>query len=133
MIKPIEHIPYSSKYPGVQDWDDPPTCILWQEFRDTLSHLQQHGELPPVYQSRDHLNKQIEVEIDSAIKNVWEQRMTDVIEQQRAQGVELVWFIVDGFVLYWDKVGAESSSLLMIRSLQGLLMYRCSSVYPTIY
>lgn len=27
-----------------------------------------------------------------------------VEEDQRSKGFELVWFLVDGFVLYWDKV-----------------------------
>ena len=100
----MEQVPYSSRYPDIQDWDDPPTCILWPEFRSTLKHLRSTGMLPPQHQSHDHLNAQNTVEIDSELEERWKRTFEELAEQEKAKGVELVWALVEGFVLYWDPV-----------------------------
>jgi len=97
-------VPYSSEYPDLQDWDDPPTCILWQEFRDTLRTIKKIGKLPAQHQSHDHLNKQVEVDVDQAVLDQAREGFKRIEDDQRLKGFELVWFLVDGFVLYWDQV-----------------------------
>ncbi len=103
--QPVERVSFSSRYPDLQDWDDPPTCVLWPEFRSTLSHVRSHGVLPPLHSSHDHLNKQVEVDVDSKAETRWREAFRELVEIKAAEGVELTWFIVDGFVLYWDEVG----------------------------
>lgn len=102
--QPIEQVPYSPDYPDLQDWDDPPTCILWSDFRDTLRTIQSTGTLPAQHQSHDHLNKQVEVDVDAGVLDTAREAFQRIEQQYRETGYELVWFIVDGFVLYWDKV-----------------------------
>ena len=104
LIKPIEQVPYATEYPDIQDWDDPPTCILWNEFRSTMDHLRNHGTLPHQHTSHDHLNKQVEVEIDPSVQEEWKQAFKRLKEEKEEENIELVWYIVDGFVLYWDMV-----------------------------
>ncbi|ORY33384.1 hypothetical protein BCR39DRAFT_463559 [Naematelia encephala] len=99
---PIDQVPYSKKY-GVQDWDDPPTCILWDEFRATLKYIRIHGTLPNLHTSHDHLNKQVELELDPMVKEAWRIEFQRFNAEMNGEGVEVVWFIVDGFVLYWDQ------------------------------
>ncbi|WWC91858.1 uncharacterized protein L201_006805 [Kwoniella dendrophila CBS 6074] len=68
--------------------------------QDDFCPTGQHGGHP----SHDHLNKQVEVGIREAVFSKWEDRFHKYINEQRDQGVELIWYIVDGFVLYWDKI-----------------------------
>jgi len=103
-FQPIDQVPYAIEFPDVQDWDDPPTCILWPEFRSTLQYVRSQGSLPPLHNSHDHLNKQIEVDVDSAVEARWREAFEKLTADKAGEGVELVWFIVDGFVLYWDEV-----------------------------
>ncbi|GFZ50946.1 hypothetical protein JCM24511_08704 [Saitozyma sp. JCM 24511] len=100
---PVEQVPYSPDFPDLQDWDDPPTCILWPEFRDTLRHVRSTGVLPELHQSHDHLNKQVEVEIDSGVFERARATFTQIEADSHARGESIVWYIVDGFVLFWDK------------------------------
>lgn len=87
----------------MQDWDDPPTCVLWPAFRDALSHIKQTGAIPG-HESHDHLNKQVEVGVRSQALDEWREKFKRLYETELEKGVEIVWFLVDGFVLYWDKV-----------------------------
>lgn len=97
---PAEAIPFTQDQPAVQDWDDPPTCILWEDFRGTLTHVKRLGTLPPSHQSHDHLNEQVPVGVDEDSKSRWKSRF---------EQLKVVWVIVDGFVLYWDPVSAICS------------------------
>jgi len=99
---PADKVPYSLEYPGIQDWDDPPTCILWPEFRSVLSHVRKTGTLPDVHLSHDHLNKQDELQLDPDVVETWRVEFDKIRAEYAGEGVELIWFLVDGFVLYWD-------------------------------
>lgn len=107
MWQPIEDVPYSPSYPDLQDWDDPPTCILWSDFRETLRTIRSSGTLPAKHQSHDHLNKQVEVSVDTEVYSEAKRAFKRLEQEQQELGYELVWFIVDGFVLYWDKVSPD--------------------------
>lgn len=109
--QPIEQVPYSARYPDLQDWDDPPTCILWPKCRETLEHIKNNGTLPENHQSHDHLNKQVEVDVDRDTQQYVRQAFERIEEEQKQQGFEIVWFIVDGFVLYWDPVRSHTHSV----------------------
>ncbi|KAL7424486.1 ribosylnicotinamide kinase [Cryptotrichosporon argae] len=100
-VPPAERIPVSQTY-GVQDWDDPETCMDWGLLRSALRHVRAHGALPDLHQSHDHLNKQMEVEIAPAVAAKWAEAFAAAEAEQRRAGFEVVWVLVDGFVLYWD-------------------------------
>jgi len=83
--------------------------------------------LPPLHQSHDHLNKQIEVEVDNKVEETWRLAFQKLTADNAEEGVDLVWFIVDGFVLYWDKVGYSTFQSLI----SGLCWSSgCSTVSP---
>jgi nicotinamide/nicotinate riboside kinase len=56
------------------------------------------------------LNKNVEVEIDPEALVKWTQRFQELEDELKAGGEEIVWFIVDGFVLYWDPVSGLTRS-----------------------
>jgi hypothetical protein len=45
------------------------------------------------------MNKQVEVGVDEKVKATWREKFSRV---------DVKWCIVDGFVLYWDKVSQAS-------------------------
>jgi hypothetical protein len=49
------------------------------------------------------LNKQVEAEVYLEAKRAFKR----LEQEQQELGHELVWFIVDGFVLYWDKASPD--------------------------
>jgi nicotinamide/nicotinate riboside kinase len=108
--QPIDQVPYSSQYPDLQDWDDPPTCIVWSKFRSTLEHIKITGDAPEGHTSQDHLNKQVEVGVDPTIAQ-WKATFAAFSNSQAEVGIEIVWYIIDGFVLYWDKVSTVWTEL----------------------
>ncbi|WVR09736.1 hypothetical protein IAU60_006812 [Kwoniella sp. DSM 27419] len=92
---PADKVPYSKQYPDLQDWDDPETCILWPEFRSMLKQIKETGHHGP-HSSHDHLNKQVEIKVEDGTF----QRRRDQIKAATKE--DTVWYIVDGFVLYYD-------------------------------
>ncbi|WWC72154.1 uncharacterized protein I206_106114 [Kwoniella pini CBS 10737] len=111
---PEDRVPYSAQYPELQDWDDPETCIMWPEFRSILSQIHQKGQ-HDAHASHDHLNKQVEVGIRSDIFARCTERFRSYIQEQKDLGIELVWYIVDGFVLYWDKTRREERQVYVLQ------------------
>nr|XP_019010469.1 nicotinamide riboside kinase [Kwoniella pini CBS 10737]OCF49250.1 nicotinamide riboside kinase [Kwoniella pini CBS 10737] len=121
---PEDRVPYSAQYPELQDWDDPETCIMWPEFRSILSQIHQKGQ-HDAHASHDHLNKQVEVGIRSDIFARCTERFRSYIQEQKDLGIELVWYIVDGFVLYWDKVVVDNLDIrIFLRVPYGILKTR---------
>ena len=90
-----EDLPFTDDEPKVRDWDYAPTAVDWPVFRSTLSHAKAHGTLPSSYDSFDHMNKNVEVGVDEEVKAGWKRKFAEL---------NVKWCIVDGFVLYWDKV-----------------------------
>ncbi|WVW86310.1 hypothetical protein I302_108352 [Kwoniella bestiolae CBS 10118] len=111
---PEDKVPYSAQHPDLQDWDDPETCIMWPEFRSILGQVRKSGQ-HGAHASHDHLNKQVEVAIQEGVFAKWKERLRQYIEEQRSKGVELVWFVVDGFVLYWDKARREERQVYVLQ------------------
>ncbi|RXK41461.1 hypothetical protein M231_01169 [Tremella mesenterica] len=102
-VPPIDQVPYSDRYPDLQDWDDPPTCVIWPDFRACLKHVRRKGVLPDHHSSHDHLNKQVEIPLDPQAVDRFRIEFQRFNAEMNAEGTELVWFLVDGFVLYWDR------------------------------
>jgi nicotinamide/nicotinate riboside kinase len=88
----------------VQDWDDAPGAIDWPRLRDFLRIVKQSGEIPSWHKSHDHLNEQKEVPLDSETVRRWRQKFENVRKELEEDGVRIVWGLVDGFLLYWDRV-----------------------------
>ncbi|CAK9780150.1 P-loop containing nucleoside triphosphate hydrolase protein [Cutaneotrichosporon oleaginosum] len=102
---PEKDIPVHPEH-GVQDWDDPPTCMDWPRLRDALRQVKTTGHID--HASNDHLNQHTEVNVDPTVAERWRKRF--------AQAPAVRWVLVDGFVLYWDQVVADTLDVkLMLR------------------
>lgn len=91
------------------DWDDPPGAIDWPRMRSALDHVKKTGKLPDSHYSHDHLNAQVEVPLPPGMIEFWQERFTEATrkyqsEEGAASGGEIHWGILDGFLLYYDKV-----------------------------
>nr|ODO04177.1 nicotinamide riboside kinase [Cryptococcus depauperatus CBS 7855] len=106
LCPPAEKVPYSVQYPDLQDWDDPEYCIRWPDFRSLLRQVRETGKVGD-YTSHDHLNKENKIGVDEKVFERCKQELDDLQEEQKSQSVELVWVIVDGFVLYYDKEAVD--------------------------
>jgi nicotinamide/nicotinate riboside kinase len=121
--QPEAQLPYHPDHPEWQDWDHPPTAILWPEFQRALLHSKTHGEPSPEVQSHDHLNVQSEEEkkkvtVRDEAAGVWRERFTGLKKELEAEaegGERVVFGFVDGFLLYWDEVRATPSALSPFR------------------
>ncbi|QRV79363.1 P-loop nucleoside triphosphate hydrolase [Ceratobasidium sp. AG-Ba] len=98
---PQELIPLHPVY-QVQDWDDAAGAIDWPRLRASLKNVKEHGALPESHYSHDHLNEQKEIPVPPETTGRWTKRFKDVSDQWSAKGFNVVWALVDGFLLYWD-------------------------------
>ncbi|WVQ84569.1 hypothetical protein IAT38_006723 [Cryptococcus sp. DSM 104549] len=103
---PAEEVPYNANYPDLQDWDDPETCIQWSKFRAILQDIRSSGH-EGLHASHDHLNKENKIAIDESVFERWRTAFQALSKEEEARGVQLVWAIVDGFVLYYDMPSVE--------------------------
>ena len=88
----------------MQDWDDAPGAIDWPRFRSFLSGVKETGVIPESHKSHDHLNEQKEVPLDPETREYWRSTFTTIVDESRKRNEDVVWALVDGFLLYWDKV-----------------------------
>lgn len=65
--------------------------------------------MPEGHSSHDHLNELDDVAVDGSVLDRWRKRFEEMEGKEAARGVRIVWYIIDGFVLYWDKVGHDCS------------------------
>ncbi|KAK7693427.1 hypothetical protein QCA50_002995 [Cerrena zonata] len=101
--QPAEMLPVDPEY-GFANWDDPDGAIDWDRMSAFLSDLKKTGILPPDHQSFDSFNETANVPVDADIVAEWRRRSEKLAsEHLESHGEKLVWAIVDGFVLYWDK------------------------------
>lgn len=106
-----EDVPISKEH-GIQDWDDPETCILWPKARAAIAQIKKTGQLPAGHTSNDHLNQLSAVGITPEAEAHWSAELRRVADESAARGEDIVWVLIDGFVLYYD---AEVASLLDVK------------------
>ncbi|KAH7339636.1 P-loop containing nucleoside triphosphate hydrolase protein [Rhizoctonia solani] len=99
---PWEQIPMHPVY-NVQDWDDAPTAIDWPRLRTSLKYAKEHGTLPNSHTSHDHLNEQREIPIPQDTMERFKAQFQEVESQWTFKGFDIIWALLDGFLLYWDK------------------------------
>lgn len=88
----------------MQDWDDAPGAIDWPRFRSFLREIKTTGIIPDSHKSHDHLNEQKDIPIADEALARWRDTFSKVIEEHETKGEKLRFGLVDGFLLYWDKV-----------------------------
>jgi len=88
---------------NVQDWDAAPGAIDWPRMVSFLRHVKATGEIPPDHRSHDHLNEQKDIPIPTDVRDRWVTVFEGLAAQRSADGdEEIVWGLVDGFLLYWN-------------------------------
>ena len=60
--------------------------------------------IPPDHRSHDHLNEQKDIPITDSAQQELRTRFQEVEDEQRKKGIRTIWGLVDGFLLYWDRV-----------------------------
>lgn len=69
-----------------------------------LTAIKRTGEIPAEHYSHDHLNEQVEVPVGEDVLGALRDRFEGIQKGFEEKGEKVVWVIVDGFLLYWDKV-----------------------------
>ena len=69
-----------------------------------LDDLKRTGNLPGDHKSYDSANKNTAVPIDDQMISEWRKKGDQLVAEHLKHGKKLVFAIVDGFLLYWDKV-----------------------------
>ncbi|KAH0825720.1 hypothetical protein J3R83DRAFT_9964 [Lanmaoa asiatica] len=100
---PEELIPIHPVH-NVGDWDSPQGAIDWPRFRAFLKSVKENGVIPPDHRSHDHMNEQKDIPITGSAYQELRTRFQEVADEHRKKGIRITWGLVDGFLLYWDKV-----------------------------
>jgi len=88
---------------NVADWDAPQGAIDWPRLRAFLKRVKEDGVIPPDHRSHDHLNEQKNIPLTDSAYQELRTRFHEVEDEQRKKGIRILWGLVDGFLLYWDK------------------------------
>ncbi|KAI5118192.1 hypothetical protein M0805_005547 [Coniferiporia weirii] len=104
---PQELVPMHPEY-NVQDWDDAPGAIDWPRLRTFLRDVKETGVIPGSHKSHDHLNEQKDVPLNKEAFERWGSTFRDIVKNYEEKGEKVIWGLVDGFLLYWDKEVFES-------------------------
>jgi nicotinamide/nicotinate riboside kinase len=71
------------------------------------------GEVPSGHDSHDHLNEQKEVPVKPGTIEKWAEEFRRIGEEREKAGERVVWLVLDGFLLYWNRVGhAENHDMV---------------------
>ncbi|KAJ7502854.1 P-loop containing nucleoside triphosphate hydrolase protein, partial [Mycena galericulata] len=98
---PQEQVPMHPVH-NVQDWDAAPGAIAWPRMISFLREVKATGEIPPDHRSHDHLNEQKDIPIPVDVRDRWVSVFEGLAAKRAADGGEqIVWGLVDGFLLYW--------------------------------
>ena len=62
------------------------------------------GEIPPDHYSHDHLNEQGEVPVSPGVIERWTEEFRKIEEEREKGGEKVIWVLLDGFLLYWNRV-----------------------------
>ncbi|KZT24191.1 P-loop containing nucleoside triphosphate hydrolase protein [Neolentinus lepideus HHB14362 ss-1] len=104
---PQELVPIHPKY-NVQDWDAPEGAIDWPRLEAFLTSVKATAQIPAEHRSHDHLNEQRDVPVGDATARRWKEVFEEAAKEWDARGERVVWALLDGFLLYWDKEVVDS-------------------------
>ena len=93
---------------GVLDWDDAHGAILWPKMIAEVAHLQANGR-PSKLQTNDHLIEQNQLCLEDKILDGWRKQFEPISEEAYSRGIDIVWAILDGFLMYWNPVRSSNS------------------------
>jgi len=89
---------------NVQDWDAAPGAIAWDRLVEFLRRVKKTGVIPPDHRSHDHLNEQKEIKVEGKVREKWIKEFETIKQDHDKQDKpRIIWGLVDGFLLYWNK------------------------------
>ena len=62
------------------------------------------GKIPSGHYSHDHLNEQKEVPVRQGTIEKWAEEFRRIEEGRESMGERITWVLLDGFLLYWNRV-----------------------------
>ncbi|PPR01343.1 hypothetical protein CVT24_006321 [Panaeolus cyanescens] len=100
-VPPAEKLPKDPEF-GYENWDDPEGAVDWDRMANYLIELKKTGVLGD-HHSVANFNQTAAVPVDDQIISKWKQLSEKVFAEHQSRSENLVWVIVDGFLLYWDE------------------------------
>ncbi|KAJ8094236.1 ribosylnicotinamide kinase [Marasmius tenuissimus] len=100
-VPPAEKLPKDPEF-GFENWDDPEGAVEWDRMANYLTELKKTGVLGE-HHSVDSFNQNAAVPVDDEVISKWKELSKKIFTERESQGENLVWIIVDGFLLYWDE------------------------------
>lgn len=67
-----DDVPYHPDHPDLQDWDNPPTAVLWDPFRGAVRRLREGGA--SAHRTREKAGLGEGLRVDEAVVRRWEGR-----------------------------------------------------------
>ncbi|KAF5384514.1 hypothetical protein D9757_006405 [Collybiopsis confluens] len=99
---PAEKLPKDPEF-GFENWDDPEGAVEWDRMANYLTELKNTGALGE-HHSVDSFNQNTAaVPVSDEVISKWKDLSQKVSAERQSHGENLVWVIVDGFLLYWDE------------------------------
>lgn len=126
-LLPIKH--------GYQDWDAPDCAIDYPRLSNFLKHVKDTGCIPDDHRSHDHLNKHTDLPIEAECQRRLAENFRVIQDQvKESDHINIVWGLVDGFLLYWNQEVIEQLDMrfllrLPLKTLEG--RRRARQVYIT--
>lgn len=68
------------------------------------------GKIPPGHQSYDQMGGENEIKIRDEVRVRWSRVFRELEREAGNKGEQVVWGLVDGFLLYWHPVGGHYCS-----------------------
>ncbi|KAJ8083348.1 ribosylnicotinamide kinase [Marasmius tenuissimus] len=93
-VPPAEKLPKDPEF-GFENWDDPEGAVEWDRMANYLTELKKTGVLASI---RTLLSPSMTKSSRNG-RNL----VRKCSAERQSQGENLVWVIVDGFLLYWDE------------------------------
>lgn len=93
------------------DFEAPQTAIDWPRLREVLSRVKRTGELPKNHQDTEE-TRRIELAVSDAFLQMWRARIRNALTC--ATDDRVLFVLVEGFVLYWDKVFSVLALMIML-------------------
>jgi nicotinamide/nicotinate riboside kinase len=79
--------------------------MQWDQMVSFLQKVRaSSGEIPPDHYSHDHLNEQGEVPVSPGVIERWTEEFRRIGEEREKGGEKVTWVLLDGFLLYWNRV-----------------------------
>jgi nicotinamide/nicotinate riboside kinase len=93
----------------VPDWDTPAGAIEWPHFIALLRKFKSAGMMLLDPTRQDHFTMRQDIQMLNEIERCYRDSFAQLELDMQKEGVRIIWGLVDGFLLYWDKVKCNAA------------------------